>query len=310
MPVFQLEASADMSRVNELVGRLRERDPDVRVTVTDILTKACAAALMRHREVNAQYLDDAILRFPTANVGIAVAAPQGLVVPVIRAAERLRLAEIAAVRGDLVSRAREAKLRPGRPAGRDLHDLEPRHVQRRALHGRAQSTPGCDPRGRSDRRPSGARGRRGGRAADGHARDATFDHRAVDGAPAAAFLEAVKEFARGARPGAVNVWYRVRDLDAARAFYAGVLGFEQTFSDDEGRWARLKRDDMEIALWESTGDEGGVASINVPDVRAEADRLRAAGIEVGVIVELHGQVRIVDVFDPDGNRIQLTEEVQ
>jgi predicted enzyme related to lactoylglutathione lyase len=47
----------------------------------------------------------------------------------------------------------------------------------------------------------------------------------------------------------------------------------------------------------------------VPDLRAEADRLRAAGIEVGVIVELHGEVRILDVFDPDGNRIQLTEEV-
>jgi hypothetical protein len=37
--------------------------------------------------------------------------------------------------------------------------------------------------------------------------------------------------------------------------------------------------------------------------------LRDAGIEVGVVVELHGQVRIVDVFDPDGNRIQLTEEI-
>jgi len=107
----------------------------------------------------------------------------------------------------------------------------------------------------------------------------------------------------------VNVWYRVRDLDAARAFYTGVLGFEETFSDDEGRWIRLRREDMEIALWESSGDEGGVASINVPDVRAEADRLRAAGIEVGVIVELHGEVRILDVFDPDGNRFQLTEEI-
>jgi hypothetical protein len=67
---------------------------------------------------------------------------------------------------------------------------------------------------------------------------------------------------------------------------------------------------MEIALWESQGDEGGVASVTVSDLRAEVERLRAAGIEVGVIVELHGQVRIVVVFDPDGNRLQLTEEVQ
>jgi catechol 2,3-dioxygenase-like lactoylglutathione lyase family enzyme len=110
-------------------------------------------------------------------------------------------------------------------------------------------------------------------------------------------------------PTLVNVWYRVRDLDAGRAFYTGVLGFEETFADEEGRWARLRRGDMEIALWEASGDEGGVASITVPDVRAEADRLRAEGVEVGVIVEVHGQVRIVDVFDPDGNRVQLTEEV-
>ncbi len=107
----------------------------------------------------------------------------------------------------------------------------------------------------------------------------------------------------------MNVWYRVRDLDAGRAFYRDVLGFAETFADEEARWVRLRRDDMEIALWESSGDEGGVASITVPDVRVEADRLREAGVEVGVIVELHGQVRIVDVFDPDGNRIQLTEEV-
>ena len=107
----------------------------------------------------------------------------------------------------------------------------------------------------------------------------------------------------------MNVWYRVRDLDAGRAFYTGVLDFEETFVDKEARWARLRRGDMEIALWEARGDEGGVASVTVEDARAEAERLRAAGVEVGVIVELHGQVRIVDVFDPDGNRIQLTEEV-
>jgi catechol 2,3-dioxygenase-like lactoylglutathione lyase family enzyme len=107
----------------------------------------------------------------------------------------------------------------------------------------------------------------------------------------------------------VRVWYRVRDLDAGRAFYTGALGFEEVFADEEGRWAQLRRGDMEIALWESQGDEGGVASVNVDDLRGEVERLRAAGVEVGVIVELHGQVRIVDVFDPDGNRIQLTEEV-
>ena len=107
----------------------------------------------------------------------------------------------------------------------------------------------------------------------------------------------------------MKVWYRVRDLEAGRAFYTGTLGFEEVFADEDARWAQLRREDMEIALWEAHGDEGGVASVTVPDVRAEAARLRDAGVEVGVVVELHGQVRIVDVFDPDGNRIQLTEEI-
>ena len=107
----------------------------------------------------------------------------------------------------------------------------------------------------------------------------------------------------------MSVWYRVRDLAAARAFYCDVLGFEERYADEDGRWARLRRDDMEIALWEAQGDEGGVASVDVADVRAEVDRLKSLGVEVGVIVELHGHFRIVDVFDPDGNRIQLTQEL-
>src|SRR3954466_9144649 len=98
-PVFQLTVSADMTRANELVARNRELNPDVRVTVTDLLAKVCAQALMRHRDVNVQYTEDALLRFPTANIGIAVAAPQGLVVPVVRSVERLSLAELAQARG-------------------------------------------------------------------------------------------------------------------------------------------------------------------------------------------------------------------
>jgi pyruvate dehydrogenase E2 component (dihydrolipoamide acetyltransferase) len=109
-PVFQLTVTADMTRANELVARVRELDPDVRVTVTDVLAKICAVALRRHPDVNVQYGEDALLRYPTANVGIAVAAPQGLVVPVLRSVERLSLHEVAAARADAVGRARENKL--------------------------------------------------------------------------------------------------------------------------------------------------------------------------------------------------------
>ncbi|MDX6452328.1 MAG: hypothetical protein QOH16_2377, partial [Gaiellaceae bacterium] len=109
-PVFQLTVSADMTRANELVAGARELNPDVRITLTDLLAKVSAQALMRHRDVNVQYTEDALLKFPTANVGIAVAAPQGLVVPVLRFVERLSLTEIATARGDVVGRARDNKL--------------------------------------------------------------------------------------------------------------------------------------------------------------------------------------------------------
>jgi pyruvate dehydrogenase E2 component (dihydrolipoamide acetyltransferase) len=111
VPAFQLTVDADMTRANGLVAKQRELYPDVRITVTDVLTKVCAQALMRHRDMNVQYSDDALLVFPNADVGIAVAAPQGLVVPVVHGAERLTIAQIAAVRADLVGRARENKLR-------------------------------------------------------------------------------------------------------------------------------------------------------------------------------------------------------
>src|SRR4051812_16206242 len=111
VPAFQLTVDVDMTRAQELVSKQRELNPEVRITITDVLTKVCAMALMRHRDMNVQYTDDALLVYPNADVGIAVAAPQGLVVPVVRGAERLTIAEIAQVRADLVGRARDNKLR-------------------------------------------------------------------------------------------------------------------------------------------------------------------------------------------------------
>jgi len=110
-PVFQLTISVDMSQPLAVVERLRELHADERPTVTDLLTRVAAAALMRHGDVNAHYVDDEIRIHPTANIGIAVAAPQGLVVPVIRSAERLTISEIAGTRAGVVGRARDNKLR-------------------------------------------------------------------------------------------------------------------------------------------------------------------------------------------------------
>src|SRR5512133_926727 len=112
-PAFQIAMSADMTRAQSLHDRLAEqtKEGEPRPTVTDILTKACASALMRHRAVNALWAEDAIELYPSANIGIAVAIDAGLVVPVIHQAERLAIAELAAARSDIVSRARAGQLR-------------------------------------------------------------------------------------------------------------------------------------------------------------------------------------------------------
>ena len=106
----------------------------------------------------------------------------------------------------------------------------------------------------------------------------------------------------------VKVWYHVRDIDVACAFYVEQLGFELEYVDPEARWARLTAGAMEVGLAEGDPQpDGGVATVDVADVKADADRLRAGGVEIGTVLELHGAMRLVDVFDPDGNRIQLAQ---
>ena len=105
-----------------------------------------------------------------------------------------------------------------------------------------------------------------------------------------------------------RVVYRVRDFDLGRDFYKRVLGFEETFVDFDEPWSTLRNGGMHIAL--TTGEptpEGGVALVDVADAKAEADRLRGDGVAVGTVVEVGGQILLVDVFDPDGNRIQLSQ---
>ena len=104
--------------------------------------------------------------------------------------------------------------------------------------------------------------------------------------------------------------YRVRDFEAGRSFFCDILGFEEAASDETARWAHLRHGHTEVDLVEGDPEVGAVAVIEVEDIKAEADRLRAAGVEVGVVLELHGHVRLLDVYDPDGNRVQLTQDLE
>ena len=108
-----------------------------------------------------------------------------------------------------------------------------------------------------------------------------------------------------------RVWYLVRDFDKGRDFYKRLLGFDETYVDWDDKWSKLERGPMRIALAEGEPTlSGGVAAIDVEDVKALAERLRGEGVEVGTVLDLAGQMRLVDVFDPDGNRLQLTQELE
>jgi pyruvate dehydrogenase E2 component (dihydrolipoamide acetyltransferase) len=193
-PVFQLTLSVDMTRALELRERLvaRLKEGETKPTVSDLLTKVCAAALVRHPAVNAHFTGDRILRFPYAHVGIAVAAPNGLVVPVIRDADRKTIQEIAADRAELVGRARDGKLQ--------LSDLADGTftISNLGMFGIEQFIAVLNPPqaailavGSTEEKPV---------VRDGQVEvrpmmsiTITCDHRAVDGADGAEFLRTVKE---------------------------------------------------------------------------------------------------------------------
>jgi pyruvate dehydrogenase E2 component (dihydrolipoamide acetyltransferase) len=114
-PHFFLFREADAGR---LVSWQRDLEGQGTVTTyTDLLVKLVASALREHPAVNARWEDGGLVRSKDVNVGIAVATDDGLVVPVIHGADRLAVIEIATRRSDLVSRARERALRPQDVAG-------------------------------------------------------------------------------------------------------------------------------------------------------------------------------------------------
>jgi catechol 2,3-dioxygenase-like lactoylglutathione lyase family enzyme len=107
-----------------------------------------------------------------------------------------------------------------------------------------------------------------------------------------------------------TVWYYVRDLDAGRDFYTTKLGFTEKSNDESERWTLLERGSTAIGLAEGEPQpEGAVALVDVDDVKAAAEGLRKAGVDIGVVFELHNEMRLLDVFDPDGNRLQFAQEL-
>jgi len=170
----------------------QRRGADVKITITDLLTRACATALADCPEVNVSWDETRILRHRHVNIGIAVAIDDGLIVPVIRDADRKTVTEIARESRDLITRARARKLTPDELSGGTFT------VSNLGMYGIRQFTAVIDPPqaailavGEAVRQPVV----RGDQVTVGTTMTLTLsiDHRAVDGATAAGFLTRLRE---------------------------------------------------------------------------------------------------------------------
>ena len=110
-PHFYLTIEVDMD--NAIASRNAiNAIPDTKVSFNDLVIKACAAALRKHAKVNTSWLGDKIRQYSHIHIGVAVAVEDGLLVPVVRFADQKSLSQISAEVKDLGKRAKEKKLQP------------------------------------------------------------------------------------------------------------------------------------------------------------------------------------------------------
>ena len=113
VPHFYVTANVDMSEAIRLRKQLNKalESSGVRVSINDLITKACAKALQKHPNFNASFRGDYLETNSSINIGMAIALEGGLVVPSVMGCEKKSLAEIAKASKDLVERAQKGGLR-------------------------------------------------------------------------------------------------------------------------------------------------------------------------------------------------------
>jgi pyruvate dehydrogenase E2 component (dihydrolipoamide acetyltransferase) len=113
VPHFYLESEVDMTKAIELRREINRSlgEGGTKVSINDLIVKACAASLVEHPQFHRSWIGERIVEHDHAHVGIAVALDDGLIVPVLRDADRLTLTEIAVATRDIVARARSGKVR-------------------------------------------------------------------------------------------------------------------------------------------------------------------------------------------------------
>jgi pyruvate dehydrogenase E2 component (dihydrolipoamide acetyltransferase) len=119
IPHFYATVEIDVEDVSKLRERLNKalEAEKIRISIGDIIAKAVAAALVRHPNLNATFNGSEITRYGDVNLGLAVALPDGLIVPVLRGVNQMGLKEIRLRSAELVEKARAGKLKQDERTG-------------------------------------------------------------------------------------------------------------------------------------------------------------------------------------------------
>jgi pyruvate dehydrogenase E2 component (dihydrolipoamide acetyltransferase) len=99
-------------KVRETLNKAAGKDAAYKLSVNDFVVKACAMALKAYPAANVSWTDEAVLQFKHADISVAVATPNGLMTPIVKQAEGKGLAVISGEIKDLAKRARDGKLKP------------------------------------------------------------------------------------------------------------------------------------------------------------------------------------------------------
>lgn len=113
-PHFRLQADLDLEALLALRSEINASAPAIKLSVNDLLIKACALALIKVPDVNVQFdeASQAVLRFADADISVAVALPGGLITPIVRQANRKSLSSISQEMLSLVTKAKAGNLKP------------------------------------------------------------------------------------------------------------------------------------------------------------------------------------------------------
>jgi len=193
IPTFYLTIEIEMDNTLDVRKAINASlDEDQKVSVNDIIVKAAAMALLKHPFANSSYQDKTIRFYQQADIGVAVAIDEGLITPVVRGANMKGIAEIAAEIKDLAARAKSKKLQPDEFTGATFS------ISNLGMFGIKEFTAIINP-------PEAGILAIGGAAPTPVVRDGEIvirnimhvtmscDHRVVDGATGAKFLQTFKQ---------------------------------------------------------------------------------------------------------------------